>query len=64
MISLYFLYKMSLFCKNEENTLTTHFPQIFMDKSDVFQHPSNITELLKAKLKWGPTLDFSAIKHL
>ena len=55
---------MSLFCKNEENTLTTHFPPIFMDKSDVFQHPSNITELLKAKLKCGPTLDFSCHKNL
>ena len=45
---------MSLFCKNEENTLTTHFPPIFMEKSDVFQHPGNITELLKAKLKLPP----------
>ena len=55
---------MSLFCKNEENTLTTHFPPIFMDKSDVFQHPSNIAELLKAKVNWAPPLDFSCHKNL
>ena len=40
---------MRLFGKNEEITLTTHFPQIFLDKSDIFQHPCDITELLKAK---------------
>ena len=40
---------MRLFGKNKENTLTTHFPKLFLDKSDIFQHPCDIFELLKAK---------------
>ena len=48
------LLKYANFGKKSKNTFTTHFGLFFLGKNDIFPHPYDIRELLRAKLKCAP----------